>query len=315
MHGKRAGALLVVACVGLLCGCTLIERVPQASFDVSPIVVYANETVEFDASASSGPATIVSYSWELGNGTASSGRAVSTSYPTPGIYQVALTVEDARGRIDRIEQEIVVFVHSGTTIFYEDFTDGESELGHWPLDPTWATAGDATVDRITGRPGYALYVHSDMARWHRRYTAVTIPPLRIGQSVLFSCQIMTLQNQDEFTFLFSPARRELDSVSGSLPYFVFTASGGGSYVREPSEYGTDIPRPLPFLPDVYRWHTYAFRFAAGSYDFLIDGDVVYTGSLNEPFTSASKWILLLGEESLTEACRAYFDDITVSIEE
>jgi len=288
---------------------------PEARFDVSPVVVYANEPIEFDASASSGGAAIVSYAWDFGNGATSSGKQVTTSYQDAGTYAVRLTVEDVNGKVGSTERLITVFVHSGAVIFHEDFANGNAALGHWPLDPTWATDGDASVDQIAGSPGYALYIHSGDTRWHRRYAAVSIPPLRVGQSVVFSCKIMTVQNQDNHTFLFSPARRELDSIAGSLPYFLFTGTGGGSYVREPSEYGSDIPRPIPFVPDVYRWHAYMFRFTAGSYALLIDGAVVHTGLLNEPFTATSNWILLLGEESLTEACRAYFDDINVSIEE
>ncbi len=315
MRRRLSGLALSTLLVGLLASCTFLGGAPEARFDISPVVVYAGDTIEFDAGASSGPASIVSYSWDLGNGATSAGQVVTTTYRDAGTYLVRLTVRDADGRTGTAEERITVYVRSGTSIFEEDFSDGPQALGHWPLDPTWATAGDATVDHIAGDPGYALYIHSDDARWHRRYTAVTIPPLRVGQSAVFSCRIMTLQNQDHFTFLFSPARRELDSIAGSLPYYLFTATGGGSYVREPSEYGSDVPRPISFVPDVYRWYTYTFVFRTGAYDLRVDGVTVHSGSLNADFSEAGEWLLVLGEESLTEACRAYFDDVRVSIEE
>jgi len=308
--------LMVALLACLLASCTWLDAVgPEAQFDVSPIVVYAGDSIELSAAPSGGPSSIVSYSWDLGNGTASAGQIVTATYDEPGTYLVRLTVRDARGRAASVEETITVFLHSGTVLFEEGFSDGPEALGHWPLDPTWATDGDATIDRIAGDPGYALYIHSGVARWHRRYTAVSIPPLRVGQSAVFSCRVMTLQNQDDHTFLFSPARRELDSIAGSLPYYVFTGTGGGSYVREPSEYGSDVPRPLSFVPDVYRWHTYTFAFRAGSYEFRIDGDAVFDGTISARFDATQEWILLLGEESFTEACVAYYDDISVSIEE
>lgn len=312
---RLGGLVLSTILVGLLASCALFDDGPEARFDVSPVVVYAGDTIEFDAGASSGLDSIVSYSWELGNGATSAGQVVTTTYREPGTCLVRLTVRDVNGKTSTVEQWITVYIRSGTLIFHEDFSDGPQSLGHWPLDPTWATDGDATVDHIVGDPGYALYIHSGNDRWHRRYTVVSIPPLRVGQSAVFSCRVMTLQNQDDHTFLFSPARRDLDSIAGSLPYYLFTGTGGGSYVREPSEYGTDVPRPLPFVPDVYRWHTYTFVFRAGSYELRVDGVPLFSGSLNAEFSETEEWILLLGEESLTEACKAYYDDIRIAVEE
>jgi len=315
MRQRLSGFVLSTILVSLLASCTLLDGGPEARFDVSPVVVYAGDTIEFDAGASNGLESIVSYSWELGNDATSAGQVVTTTYSDAGTYAVRLTVRDVNGKTSTVEQSITVYLRSGTSIFEEDFSDGPQALGHWPLDPTWAASGDATIDHIAGDPGYALYIHSGNTRWHRRYTAVSIPPLRVGQSVVFSCRVMTLQNQDAHTFLFSPARRELDSIAGSLPYYLFTGTGGGSYVHEPSEYGSDVPRPLPFVPDVYRWHTYAFVFRAGGYEFRVDDNVLFAGTVTEDFSESGEWILLLGEESLTEACKAYYDEVRVSVEE
>jgi len=316
MRWRFIRSILLGVGAALLSSCALFDGGgPEARFDTSPVVVYVGDTVTFDAGASTGPASIVAYNWDLGTAGPSAGRTVTASYDAPGTYLIRLTIQDANGKTATLEQPLTVYIHSGTAIFQEDFANGPEALGHWPLDPTWATAGDASVDRIAGDPGYALYIHSSDAHWHRRYTAVSIPPLRVGQRAVFSCRIMTLQNQDNHTFLFSPARRDLDSIAGSLPYFLFTGTGGGSYVREPSEHGSDVPRPIPFEPDVYRWHTYAFAFASGAYELRIDGEVVFSGLLIETFNGSTEWVLLLGEESFTERCVAYYDDVRVAIEE
>ena len=39
------------------------------------------------------------------------------------------------------------------------------------------------------------------------------------------------------------------------------------------------------------------------------------GSLDGRFTMPSDWVMILGDESSSEACNAYFDNIHFSIEE
>jgi len=300
----------------LLPSCSLVQGGPRAQFDVRPVVVYAGETIELDARATSGPALIVSYSWDLGHeGATAAGDVVTTVYPEPGSYRVRLTVRDANGRSAVAEQQITVYLQSGTTLLQEGFSDGMTALARWPLDPTWAAAEDATIDQVAGDPGYALFVHSGKASWHRRYTAVRIPPLRVGQSVVFSCSIMAVQSQDEHSFLFAPGRHSLEELAGSLPYYVFTAEGHGSYVHEPTPSGRIVARPIPFTPEIYRWHTYTFSFHPATYELHIDGVEIHSGQHAASFAETEDWILVVGEESFTEACRAYYDDIRVSVEE
>ncbi|WP_165874909.1 family 20 glycosylhydrolase [Natrarchaeobius oligotrophus] len=76
---------------------------PTASIAVSATTVELDETVEFDASGSSGgDASIDSYEWDLtGDGEAdATGETTSHSYAEEGEYAVALTVTDAEGRTD-----------------------------------------------------------------------------------------------------------------------------------------------------------------------------------------------------------------------
>ncbi len=309
-----AVGVLAIALVALS-GCTLLQSHPVADFDTSPVVIYAGEPFELDGSMSTSAASIVSYAWELSDGQSLVGQQVNATFPFPGTYTVTLTVEDSEGRTAQESHALVVFARTGTVILSEDFADGEAALARWVLDPTWASAGDAQIDFIRGGPGNALYIHSSPSRWHRRYHAVEIPPLRVGQKVVFSCRIMTLRNEDAHTFIFAPARIGLESLAGSLPYFRFTNEGGGSYIQIPTSLGTDVGHPIGYKPDIYRWHTYTFAFDQDSYEFFIDGTSWLEGPLDAPFSDTSDWILLIGEESLTETCNAYFDDIRVTIEE
>lgn len=307
-------AVLGLLIVGLT-GCQLVQPGPSADFTISPVIIYAGETFELDGSLSWGSASIISYSWELSDGRSLVGQRANASFPFPGAYSISLTVEDANGNLDHATQAVVVYVRTGTVILDEDFSDGELALARWALDPTWASTGDAQIDFIRGTPGNALYIHSGADRWHRRYHTIEVPPLRIGQKVVFSCRIMTHRNQDLHTFMFAPGRVEPGSLVGALPYFLFTNEGGGSYIQVPSALGTDVGHHIEYRPDVYRWHTYTFVFDHDSFELLIDNESWFEGPLDAPFSERSVWNIIIGEESLTETCNAYFDDIRVTIEE
>ncbi|RLI40680.1 hypothetical protein DRO69_12595, partial [Candidatus Bathyarchaeota archaeon] len=59
--------------------------------------VNIDETVNFDAGASSDNVDIVSYEWDFGDETTGTGVVTSHVYSTPGTYLVTLTVKDAAG--------------------------------------------------------------------------------------------------------------------------------------------------------------------------------------------------------------------------
>jgi len=312
---RKVAVSLVLSALAALVGCSLIGTGPIAAFDVEPVVIYAGETIELDGSPSSAGSSLVSYTWDLGDGRSASGRRITTSFQTPGRYTITLTVEDANGRTDAVSDEITVYLRSGTEIFHEDFSSGEAALGDWPLDPTWASPDEGAVEYAGSAAGYALHIRSGNDSWHRRYATVSLPPLRSGQKVVVTCSVMTLQNQDHATFIVFPLRAELASSAGSLPYYRFTSEGGGSYVREPTVYGTDIGHPIGFEPKVYQWYTYSFSYDEDGYKFRVDDTVWRSGPVNADVTEGGDWIILLGEESSTESCNAYYDEISIRIGE
>ena len=314
MQTRTATHLLAVVLLIALAGCSLIDPVPVARFEVDPPALYAGEAIRFDATPSIGD-SIVSFSWDLGNGETASGREITATYAAAGTYAVSLTVEDAAGRSSTATAEIVVYVRGGTQIFHDDFSGGDAALGRWPLDPTWATATESRIEHIVGVHGDCLYVGSGAERWHRRYAGVSIPPLRLGQSLVFVCEAMTLQNQDAHTFSIVPARRTIGSQAGSLPFFEFSSNGGGSYVREPTTYGTGVAHPIAFSPKIYQWHTYRFSYSAEGYELWIDDILWQEGPVSVDLDEGGTWFVMLGEESSTEACSAYYDDVRIRVEE
>lgn len=76
------------------------SQAPTVDFAVSPSDPAPNQVVRFNASRSE-PApgrSIVSYSWDFGNGTTGSGVSAQAVYSQIGTYQVTLTVTDDLGR-------------------------------------------------------------------------------------------------------------------------------------------------------------------------------------------------------------------------
>ena len=85
---------------------------PVPSFTVLPQSPQANvTTVEFNAATTTGPAPIVSYSWNFGTGAnppTGSGVSTSTVYTSAGQKTVVLTVTDSAGRIASVTRTITV---------------------------------------------------------------------------------------------------------------------------------------------------------------------------------------------------------------
>jgi len=70
---------------------------PVPKFFYSPVSPKEGEAVLFDGSASTDDGTIVSYTWNLGDGRVRTGPRVFHSYDLAGTYRVTLTVTDDRG--------------------------------------------------------------------------------------------------------------------------------------------------------------------------------------------------------------------------
>jgi hypothetical protein len=82
---------------------------PTASFTFSPTAPVTQETVIFDASASTDPeGALTEYAWDFGDGQTASGISVSHNYMAEGDFQVTLTVSDAGQLSDSITQTVTV---------------------------------------------------------------------------------------------------------------------------------------------------------------------------------------------------------------
>ncbi len=88
-----------------------VNAQPLASFTYDCIDL----TCEFDATGSDDPdGTIISYSWDFGDGIQGSGEITSHEYGTPGTYTVILTVTDDNGASGSDSQDVTVSTPDAT---------------------------------------------------------------------------------------------------------------------------------------------------------------------------------------------------------
>ncbi|UCG68396.1 MAG: PKD domain-containing protein [Thermoplasmata archaeon] len=121
---------------------------PVAEFTYSPLVIYTNQTVDFDASNSTDPDLddVLEYSWNFGDDYATSeypneatGVEPSHVYTVPGTYNVTLTVEDGRDGIDDQVHELIVLPEETPTVGITQTKPPGS-----PANIVWTLTVDAT---------------------------------------------------------------------------------------------------------------------------------------------------------------------------
>ena len=83
---------------------------PTASFTFSPLTPNLDDTVFFNASASTAPPgrSVISYDWTFGDGGTATGTTVSHAFGVAATYNVTLTVTDDRGATGSTTASVVV---------------------------------------------------------------------------------------------------------------------------------------------------------------------------------------------------------------
>jgi PKD repeat protein len=109
MKGKRSMMLLFQVLLLLSFMANFLHALPSASaleapkakFTFTPPIPYVNETILFNATASTpGNGTIILYSWNFGDNTTGTGMFINKSYTLSNNYTVTLTVTNSLGLND-----------------------------------------------------------------------------------------------------------------------------------------------------------------------------------------------------------------------
>jgi len=137
-----------------------IDHPPTASFTLSPSIPVVNETITFDASASSDPdGHIVQYEWDFDDGNYINEIDPTTThaYTTAGIYTVMLTVIDNATVTQKMMD--VFNVTAVPHLWYEAHSSYSTELELKPghdivvtsasASPTSVTVGEAVTISVT----------------------------------------------------------------------------------------------------------------------------------------------------------------------
>jgi len=127
---------------------------PEADFTPSSWKPMINETVTFNASASSDPnGWIVSWDWDFNDGNVGSGEVVSHAYTEAGIYNVTLTVEDNDGLRNIVWKPVKVLNPPVASFTYSSKPEAPLELtfvststpdGGSIVDYSWDFGDDTT---------------------------------------------------------------------------------------------------------------------------------------------------------------------------
>ncbi len=91
---------------------TVATDAPTAEFSYSPTTPAANTNVNFNGNASSAieGRTVVGWLWDFGGGAPSTSTAATPTaqFPSPGTYNVTLTVTDSAGKTGRVTKTVTV---------------------------------------------------------------------------------------------------------------------------------------------------------------------------------------------------------------
>ena len=102
---------------------------PVAAFDFSPLTGEAPLTVTFDGTASNDPdGSIVSFSWNFGDGAYGTGAQIEHSYLTAGTYSAVLTVTDDLGVQGTTSMIVTVLASNQAPVASFTYGNGPEEM-------------------------------------------------------------------------------------------------------------------------------------------------------------------------------------------
>jgi len=132
------------------------NQYPSAAIEYSPQSPVTNESVTFNASASRDPdGHIVSYEWDFGDGTTTTGQSIEHAYTASGNYTVSLTVTDNASQSTTVSRTVTV-VNGTQTLVVDGDADGDDEYATIQAAVDDASDGDTVSVRNGSYAGVTL---------------------------------------------------------------------------------------------------------------------------------------------------------------
>jgi hypothetical protein len=204
---------------------------PVAFFTVGFGVTPVGQGLVFDASDSYDPdGSIVSYSWDYGDGAVGEGVSSLHVYEVPGVYRASVTVVDDSGAVDSACRVFEARVFSATIVCVDCPSEaglGETFTVEVTVDYEFpvSTLVSPSIFEVSGQ-GYAV---ADFAEWDG-----------VGTEV--------------YTFeLTAPDKAMTWELEAGVPFMVeesWLNDDGGSYVPFSVEVGSDRDPMWSWLPEV-----------------------------------------------------------------
>lgn len=175
------------------------EIPPNAEFTYTPIAPGVNETVTFDATASSAttPHNITEYYWDFGDETNGTGQIVEHAFTTGGLYRVSLTVIDNATPTDRIKAAF-----NTTTmprVWYELYSTKSIDIGVAFVHDIAVTFTDVSRDEVTA--GETVSVNVTI-----RNNGLTAESFNVtayyGDNAIETTPVIAMSNGTEQTLIF-----------------------------------------------------------------------------------------------------------------
>lgn len=126
---------------------TAINFPPTTNFTYSPGSPTTDDTIQFTDSSTDPDGTIVSWSWDFGDGGTSTLQNPTHQYSSTGAYTVTLTVTDDNGMTDNYSKSVTVATTEGLLAYWR-FDEGSGTIAY---DET--TNNDGTIYGATWANG------------------------------------------------------------------------------------------------------------------------------------------------------------------
>lgn len=237
------------------------NEMPVAALAIVRSRVNPHDSVIFNALNSTDPdGSIVSYSWDFGDGTVGDGVAVVHAYTAPGTYSVILTVTDDRGGTDSIVGHVWVNapptasfvlsappVYPGISVTFDGraSTDSDSPIVSyaWDFGDGSTEQGAVVVHTYTRHGTFAthLVVTDDLGSHDESTKTVDVgnrPPAIVSTSPQAA---MVVNRSEPMTFQVNASDSDGDSLTYAWTVNGISVGGGSpTYRFVPSEVGTFV---------------------------------------------------------------------------